>query len=142
MDVGKERPVQLLPGGGRVQAAPPLLLRHNLCVARGRCAGEVSDGLAFGLMLPMLVMLAGRGGGVQPTFGSLGQTHTQPAHAALAAHTGGAGAEGVEGDGPNDQRQVEGEVYSPGYVHIDLYTHTHQSRLVAGLMLQQRDRIQ
>lgn len=43
---------------------------------------------------------------IEPTFRSLGQTHTQPAHAALTAHTGRAGAEGVEGNGSDDQRQV------------------------------------
>lgn len=83
--------------------------------------GKVSDGLAFKQIL-LRVNKVSRGHEIQPTFGSLRQTHTQPAHAALTAHTGRAGAEGVEGDGTNDQRQVEGKVYSPGYVHIYLYT--------------------
>lgn len=57
---------------------------------------------------------------MQPTFRPLRQTHAKPAHAALAADTGGAGAEGVEGDGSNDQGQVQGQVNRPGYVHIHL----------------------
>lgn len=64
--------------------------------------GRVSHGLAF----QQILLRVSRGHELQPTFGSLRQTHTQPAHAALAAHTGCAGAEGVEGDGTNDQRQV------------------------------------
>lgn len=57
---------------------------------------------------------------IQPTFRPLRQTHAQPAHAALAADAGGAGAEGVERDGSDDQGQVQGQVYRPRYVHVHL----------------------
>lgn len=57
---------------------------------------------------------------IQPTLRPLGQTHAQPAHAALAADAGGAGAEGVEGDGSDDQGQVQGQVDRSGYVHVHL----------------------
>ena len=64
------------------------------------------------------------------TFRSLGQGHAQPAHghAALAAHAGGPGAEGVKGDGADDQGQVEGQVDGPGDVHVDLSTDTEEER--------------
>lgn len=52
------------------------------------------------------------------SFRPLWQTHAQPAHAALAANAGGTGAKGVEGDGSNDQGQVQRQVYRPGYVHV------------------------
>lgn len=45
VNVGEKRPVQLLPGRRHIQAAPPLLLRHNLCIAGGRYVGT---GLAKG----------------------------------------------------------------------------------------------
>lgn len=54
------------------------------------------------------------------TLRPLRKTHAQPTHAALAADTGGPGAEGVERDGSDDQGQVQGQVYCPRYVDIDL----------------------
>lgn len=129
MNVGKKRPIQLLSGCRHIQAALPLLLGHDFRVAGGRYVGKVSGGLALKQSL-LPANKVSRGHELQPTFGSLGQTHAQPAHAALAAHTGCAGAEGVEGDGTDDQRQVEGEVYSPGYVHV--YLHTQHNMCLDG----------
>lgn len=58
----------------------------------------------------------------KPTFRPLRQTHAQPAHAALAADTGGTGAEWVERDGSDDQGQVQGQVYGPRDVNVYLST--------------------
>lgn len=57
---------------------------------------------------------------IQLTLRPLGKTHAQPAHAALAADAGGPGAKRVEGDGSDDQGQVQGQVDCPRYVHIHL----------------------
>ncbi|KAG9354344.1 hypothetical protein JZ751_001049 [Albula glossodonta] len=65
------------------------------------------------------------------TFRSLRQGHAQPVqgHTALAADGGGAAPEGVEGDGTDDQRQVEGQVHGSGDVHIHLQEYSTRMML-------------
>lgn len=132
VNVGKKRPVQLLSGCWHVQAALPLLLSHNFCIARGSFVGKkASIGLAFERLIETGVEQQ-RASEAEPTFGPLGQTHAQPAHAALAAHAGRAGAEGVQGDGSDDQRQVQGQVYGAGDVDVHLCTDKKTPEQVSG----------
>lgn len=122
MDVRKERSVQLLASCRHIQGALPLLFGDYFCIAWGSYETGANQVLAFekgytpsGLMNANEIVEV-----IWLTLRPLGKTHAQPAHAALAADAGGPGAKGVERDGSDDQRQVQGQVYCPGYVHIHL----------------------
>lgn len=121
MNIGEERSIQLLTGCWDIQAALPLLFCHNFCIAWRSCGGRascVSEFLGIIFKIEMFNLTHDRE--IRPTFRPLRQTHAQPAHAALAADAGGAGAERVERDGSDDQWQVQGQINCPGYVHIYL----------------------
>lgn len=118
VNIGEKRPIQLLAGWWDVQTDLPLLFCYDFCIAWRGCRGRKQNervsihwvNIHNRKLVPE----------IRPTFRPLRQTHPQPAHAALAADAGGTGAKGVERDGSDDQRQVQGQVDRPRYVHIHL----------------------